>query len=432
MEPIKVDLSTVPDAEITYSAETLYSTTTVNKPTATVINVDDTGRVSVADDGGIGEVTVTAKIGDDGKAVDASMRFINRPFYREYHKTLTMKLFMNSTYTNQAQYPDLVTFEEALELIKNLDQLTRGIPKIIYLVGWQDGGHDHQWPAWNVVDQDLAREGETGEESLNWLIREARKYNTTVSLHLNMFDVSLDSPLFEEYKERDVIARDLDGNLMPSNNGTDDVVCKYMVSYTREWQEGLTQKRIDSLFEMVPELIEGGTIHIDAFHSYWENNPTVDGKRNISPWHCKYQGIDEAQETDTQRKVFEYCREKWHVDVTSEGVGFLRTNQFIGLQPMTWWSLGELNQMEIPAQLYTGGQGNSLRYGDNLHGEDIFQGNMAAGKEATEGFFGRFALFRRYFFRTRCAGQFRHRDRQRNAGKPFRVGKRQTRLYRAV
>ena len=35
----------------------------------------------------------------------------------------------------------------------------------------------------------------TAEESLRWLMREARKYNCLVALHINMFDAYEDSPL---------------------------------------------------------------------------------------------------------------------------------------------------------------------------------------------------------------------------------------------
>ena len=33
------------------------------------------------------------------------------------------------------------------------------------------------------------------------------QYNTTVSLHLNMFDAYEDSPLWEQYVKNDIIAR---------------------------------------------------------------------------------------------------------------------------------------------------------------------------------------------------------------------------------
>lgn len=397
---LRMDMSTVTAAHIHYDAKTLYSTTTLNKPTATVITVDNSGRVTVAEDGGIGEVTVTVTMDSDNTTVTASKRFINRPFYREYEKTLTMKLFLNDTNyfkddNGNYDMKCICPFEKALDLFREVDHLTCGIPKIVYLVGFQNLGHDYQWPSWDVslIDPDLCPKGMTGPEALRWMIREARQYHTTVSLHLNLFDVDKESPDFPKYADADALAKDLDGNLLRKVEGDGSLseVCEYMVSYTKAWEAGLFQEKIDALLDAIPELKEGGTIHVDAFHSYWYVNTAYNGEDTISPWHAKHEGITKEMEADTQRKIFEYCRKKG-VDITSEGVKFLRTNAFIGLQPMTYWGIGDLDQMEIPAQLYTGGQGNSLRYGDNLHGEDIFMNNMRAGREATDGFLDRFAL----------------------------------------
>ena len=44
---------------------------------------------------------------------------------------------------------------------------------------------------------------------------------------------------------------------------------------------GVAQRRIDGLIEMVPELREGHTIHIDVFIAQRA------GGRPISPWHAK-------------------------------------------------------------------------------------------------------------------------------------------------
>ena len=48
----------------------------------------------------------------------------------------------------------------------------------------------------------------TALASLRWLIREARKFNTTGSLHINMVDAYKASPLWEEYVTKDSVARD--------------------------------------------------------------------------------------------------------------------------------------------------------------------------------------------------------------------------------
>ncbi len=60
------------------------------------------------------------------------------------------------------------------------------MPKIIYLVGWQNNGHDDKYPDIFEVNKALKRdEDETSYDSLMWLIKEAKKYNTIVSFHVN-------------------------------------------------------------------------------------------------------------------------------------------------------------------------------------------------------------------------------------------------------
>jgi hypothetical protein len=50
-----------------------------------------------------------------------------------------------------------LTFAQALEVIRKLDHLTCGVPKLVYLVGWQFDGHDSKYPAWNEVNRYLKR-----------------------------------------------------------------------------------------------------------------------------------------------------------------------------------------------------------------------------------------------------------------------------------
>ena len=66
-----------------------------------------------------------------------------------------------------------------------MDKRTVGIPKIVYLVGWQYNGHDSKYPAWFEVNERLKRpEDKTALESLKWLMKEA----TTVSYtHLAVY-----------------------------------------------------------------------------------------------------------------------------------------------------------------------------------------------------------------------------------------------------
>jgi glycosyl hydrolase family 101 (putative endo-alpha-N-acetylgalactosaminidase) len=288
----------------------------------------------------------------------------------DYSKTLTMKIFLASI-SFQGKYKRrddgdqeiFLNFEQALEVIKKIDHLTCEMPKIIYLVGWQFSGHDSKYPSWDEVNKKLKRkEDKNALESLRWLINEGKKYHTKVSLHINMFDAYDDSPLWTEYVEKDIIAKNLEGNLIEGE-------CGWPISYAQEFKTGMAQKRIDRLVQMIPEIKSSGTIHIDAFHSW----PPLSPKGPISP----FLGFTLEEETEAQRQIFLYWA-KHNIDVTSEGSGFLRITSFEGYQPMAWWYTESIkNYMKWPANYYCGGKdGNPIRaklFGRSMHGEPIIQ-----------------------------------------------------------
>ena len=103
-----------------------------------------------------------------------------RPWLLPYHQTLVTKIVLCVKNINaqpgkiSAQKKKVyMTFEEALEVIRTLDNITIGIPNITYLVGWQFEGHDSKYPSWAEVDKDLKRpQDKTATESLRWLMRE--------------------------------------------------------------------------------------------------------------------------------------------------------------------------------------------------------------------------------------------------------------------
>jgi hypothetical protein len=202
---------------------------------------------------------------------------------------------------------------------------------------------------------------ETALESMKWLMNEASKYHTTVSVHINMFDAYDDSPLWDTYVENNIIARNADGSLRTGEWG-------WPICYTQEWNTGYAQKRIDAICEMLP-LANAGTVHIDAFHTWAPYSPDAG---SISP----YLGFTAEQETETQRKIYLYWASKG-VDVTSEGMRFLRLSAFEGLQPAAWWFSPSVEEyMAWPASYYCGGTTNEAEgwlFGKSMHGEDIFR-----------------------------------------------------------
>jgi len=359
------------------------------------------GSRVIPKEGGI--ATVKAAVEQAGRRFTASTDVVVSPFYRDYHQTLVLKLFLGvegkpvdplaKDPLFRKPHDVLCTFEEALEVIRKADNLTRGIPKIIYLVGWQKGGHDHGYPAWDEVNPKMKRaQDATALDSLRWLIREARQYNTTVSLHINMVDAYEQSPLWDEYVAKDCIARDENGELLPPNiqmKGDPMYKPMYNVVYPKEWETGLAQRRIDRLIQMIPELREGHTIHIDVFIAQRE-----DGKP-ISPWHAKPEngGLTPDRYVETQRKIFHYWRDRGF-DVTGEGIFWAHPpgEGFTGLQAMSWWYPADTTyQMDIPECLmargrtHRNGEGD-FRFGSSMHGEEIW----IQDKDTMPGFLGMF------------------------------------------
>lgn len=250
-----------------------------------------------------------------------------QPWKHDYNRTLVTKFFLCERDSEGNVGKVHLTFKKSLEAIRKLNNITLGIPKIVYLVGWQYNGHDSKYPAWGEVNNALKRkEDKDALTSLKWLIKEAKKYNTIVSLHLNMIDAFPDSPLWDTYLKEDIIAKDLPGNPIPGEVFWG--MQSYQISYAQEWKLGFAQKRIDEIIKMIPELVQGGTIHIDAFHSMRPSGPD----EPISP----YLGYSIEDEMSAQRKILRYWRSKG-LDVTCEaGIYWLRRDPFLGLQAMQW------------------------------------------------------------------------------------------------
>lgn len=266
-----------------------------------------------------------------------------RPFLLPYHQSLVY-LSMICQRDGEGKMSELLrTFEDTLGAIKKIYHLTCGIPQIIYLVGWHHEGHDSKYPHWEEVNRHLKRDcDETARESLRWLIVEARKYNATVSLHLNMMDAYPDSPLWDEYVEKNIIAKDEKGELIKGKEWGG--MASYQLSYTQEWKLGLAQKRIDGIIALLPELVEGKTVHIDAFLGA---RPGAN-KEPISP----LLGFPKEVELSTQRKIFRYWRDRG-IDVTSEWCNGLRDgDRMVGLQAWAW-HIGEGDSIDdLPPELY--------------------------------------------------------------------------------
>ncbi len=265
-----------------------------------------------------------------------------RPYIHDYSQTLVMKMGVRGQ----------SAFAQTLDVIKRLDNLTCGIPKILYLVGWQLNGGDSMYPDWSAVNPRLKRpEDATAADSLKRLMAEGFKYNTTVSLHINMMDAYENSPLWSAYLQNNIIAKDKNGDLV--KGGVWGGRQSYRISYWQEWNTGYARKRIDALLALLP-IQKAGTVHIDAFVSVapGRENRLITPLQPLSP----FLGNTAQDEIATQRKIIRYWRSKG-VDVTLETFNF-NPDPFIGLAPMRWhFNMGEIipkNLPHFPASLCCG------------------------------------------------------------------------------
>ena len=280
----------------------------------------------------------------------------------DYSMTLVMKIGISIPDIKNGGTKIINTFDQALEIIKAADELSLGIPKVVYLVGTQYNGHDDKYPSLFEVNKALKRPGDkSAKESLVWLMNEAKKYQTIVSLHINMTDAYDDSPLWDEYVKNDLISKTASGRLMRIGHYNDKDA--YQINYKNEWNKGYTKMRIDSLLKVIPELRDAGTIHIDAWIA------------RDSKGH--YESM--VTEAEYQKKALAYWREQG-IDVTSEWV----MDYMVGLVPFAWHfnAMSQEDYLKIPASVYTGsGLNPDVRYtdfalgflfGKSMYGETVF------------------------------------------------------------
>ncbi len=241
------------------------------------------------------------------------------PYVHEYDQILVYKIAVDYCPANPMPPLDAA---RTLDVIRRIDNLTRGIPKIVYLVGWQYRGHDTGYPALDRVNEHLKRpEDATALDSLRWLMREGPKHHTLVSLHVNFSDCYLDdNALGPYYKERDIIVRNGDGTHRQGYTWCDHMA--YRASNFRNWyQDTFKDRQIGPLFALIPELAASGTLHPDAWYSI--DDP--------------YYGITDAQDCEAMRQMTLYVRRTYNVDLTTE---FDRrrppSTDFVLYHPMLW------------------------------------------------------------------------------------------------
>ena len=295
-----------------------------------------------------------------------------RPYMRSYHNSMFMKFYM----ADPVKKPDTegrissvgtfvkMDFADVMDNIRKIDALTRGLEKVVYVVGWQYTGHDDGYPAFFKFNDALKRPSEaTAHESFLAVQKEAlQKYNTALSVHVNLTDAYYDSPLWDTYVANDLLSRKADGSYykwgmirgLPNNK----------VCLTDEWEKGYTAWRIDKLTQLC-NLKEVKTVHVDA----WQPHPN------------EIKGITRQDEEKAMRRIYRYWRDLG-VDLTAEFFkGHTRGDHFIGLQPAAWWNeLSPSERLKYGPQLACSGEAGTCEgandynewgflFGENQHAE---------------------------------------------------------------
>lgn len=271
--------------------------------------------------------------------------------------------------------------EKALEIIKETDSLTLGIKKIIYLVGWQYNGHDDKYPAFFEVNEGIKRACDASAlDSLLWLISEAKKYNTIVSVHINFADAYEDSPLFDDFVKAGALIRNAFGK--PAKIERYNGKPCYKVSYKEEWESGLFKKRVDKILTMLP-IEEAGTVHVDNFQCYVNRKPYV-GIEEMQAYRDKMidylakKGVDITSEfTYREGRQTKYLYGRITRDVTPAKYPMALLDKI----PAVWWvdKMTYQEYFDHYPQRYCGGlpknkKIRSMMYG-NIHGEEIWLQN---------------------------------------------------------
>lgn len=263
------------------------------------------------------------------------------PYRYEYDQMLIYKI--GADYCPTATTAPL-NAAQILDVIRRIDNISRGIPKMVYLVGWQYRGHDTGYPSFSKVNDVLKKPGDSSAlQSLQWLIRESPKYHTKVSLHVNFSDVYLDdNPLGLVYKARDIIVRWGNGDLHEGYTWCDHMA--YRASNYRNWNQGTFRNdQIQPLVSLIPDLLETASLHPDAWYS--TSDP--------------YYGITEEEDCRAMREMTVWMRQQYNMDITTEfdrrrpeGIDFVLYHPL--LWHLAWDERTPPDPMKIPSYFQTG------------------------------------------------------------------------------
>lgn len=306
----------------------------------------------------------------------------------DYSQTLWMKMFLARPDFEHGRSEVLITFRQALDIIKAVDALTQGIEKIVYLVGWQGLGHDDCYPEMEEVNDFLKEPGDASARDALWsLYEEAKKYHTVVSFHGNLADAYSATPCSPELIKTDSVLKNADGSpaVIEVFNGRD----AYKVSYKGYYESGLFKKNWDRFCEVTP-VRQAGTVHLDNFCIAQNMRPYTsveeeDEARNKMLDYIISLGIDVTTEYTYRELELRADSPEHPIRRYYEAMGKKPADgdwrdapiRALGRIPASWWTsnMTARDCMEIPPSLYSGHLTDpkllAVFYGE-MHGEDIW------------------------------------------------------------
>ncbi|GAA2247178.1 endo-alpha-N-acetylgalactosaminidase family protein [Herbiconiux moechotypicola] len=199
------------------------------------------------------------------------------------------------------------TVEEVLDYMEEIDNYTRGVPKIAILVGFQEGGHDHQFPQWGPINSELTSTAHPewdGPTALQYLMEQSKAFNTSSTVHVNLVDAYESSPVWDYYSENGLLSRDSEGDFIPGWLAPAPLGQSYRVNLQAAWEdEQGIRKQVDYLFDQLPVIQETGILYTDA-----------NGAISASD----FDGVTLDEQIEAYQEVVSYIKQRYHVDVVAE------------------------------------------------------------------------------------------------------------------
>lgn len=281
-------------------------------------------------------------------AASSSYSYPLYPYANDSSKVMTYKIMLD-----RGDGSPVKSVDDVLQYIKEVDTLTRGIPKIAILVGWQEGGHDWQYPNWGPVNSKLKRpQDASATASLLYLMNQAATlYHTNTTVHVNLVDSYQDSPAWGTYVANNWIDKNADGSLVTL--GVWNNRQSYAVNQAKEWEDGRLQQLLDGLITLLPPIKTTKMIYFDATDHYAASPGT---------------GYTSTDELNAIKSGFGYLKTKYDVDAVNEALD----PEFYGFQTTGWlgYSFHNTDPMQVPSYV----QANSLWQPDTL--DEVFGGGV--------------------------------------------------------